>query len=172
MTSPLIHSGACIPRAICSDTGFPVGEAVSAVRLETGNFQGNRPPVLICRVQYQSASELYSSRVRCGNAMSRPLSHGGCGRRSLAPLLPRYLAVRPLFPRDWILFRGPNLFGLTKAARSLFRALYQPSKQTSRVFTVLFRPSLRWLLLHGPNHGASDVAKIREPRGVFRNVVR
>lgn len=69
-------------------------------------------------------------------------------------------------------FRGIcNLFG-PLAARRLFRTLHHLRQEPGSVLSVLFSPSLSCLSLHGPNHGASDVAKIRFQCGEVRNVER
>lgn len=52
---------------------------------------------------------------------------------------------------------------LRRKVNCMFRALHQACKQASRVFSILFRPHLLLsvLPLHGSNHGAGHVGKIR-----------
>jgi hypothetical protein len=60
-----------------------------------------------------------------------------------------------------------NLFGPLQAARRFSSTLRQFCQEPRGVFTVLFRPCLRGLLLHEQHNGAKHGREVVEPRQAY-----
>lgn len=142
--------GARQHRAIC---GRNLVQAMAAGGPGITTPQTVAPAGEVSRRTFQSVAPLPSRRV-----MRTAID---------SAILPRHLAVRFL-----IVVQGDaddnhslNFFGPFKAARRFLSSLRHALQKPRRVFAVLFRPALLFALIHGPNHGAGNVGKIRKGFG-------
>jgi hypothetical protein len=80
----------------------------------------------------------------------------------------RFSTVRAPVPPGTRDHRGIlNLFGPLQAARRFSSTLRQFCQEPRGVFTVLFRPCLRGLLLHEQHNGAKHGREVVEPRQAY-----
>lgn len=148
-----------IPGAHCAI--FRAGVVSRIMDRAGAGSKANRTPQLAARNPCRPVQPFQS----VARALTRP-------RRVMrtaidSPILPRHLAVRLLVvvQGDADDNRSVNSFGPFKAARRFIPSLHQLRQKSRSGFTQAFDVLLWLFARHGPNHGASNVGKIRNPFG-------
>lgn len=159
------------PARVAVSETFPLREIVS-VQIRAGRgrvhrhanpgFGSHNPDRTIIVVKYQESAPGHSSRRVSGRLP-------GVVQR----FTPLALRLPALFPETG----GTFLRGVVNFCRALpgwsvriVCASIHACQQAARRLSDSFK-ALSCLALHGPNHGASDVGKIRKAFGVFRNAL-